>query len=280
MADFLLEIGVEEIPARMIDDAREELARRTADAAYRERLAEIAGRSSHSQRPAAWLFWPAMLLLAARCRRKLTGPSLKIAYKDGVPTPAAEAFARKAGVDVSALREGLPLPRESISPLPSRRKGRDRRRDPRRVASQRDCRQSTGPRACTGAAKPPSALFALSVGWLLCSTTKSCRSSSVASMPARPARDTAFSPTARDDRPAARIRGRPREKFSDGQFRRARAPNPQSARRRHANHSRRALARRQVSARHCRQSHRVSFGRFSAASIPSSSLFRRKCSSP
>jgi glycyl-tRNA synthetase beta chain len=31
MSDFLLEIGVEEIPARMIDAARDELARRTKD---------------------------------------------------------------------------------------------------------------------------------------------------------------------------------------------------------------------------------------------------------
>ncbi len=34
---------------------------------------------------------------------KITGPSVKVAYKEGQPTPAAHAFARKAGVDVSLL---------------------------------------------------------------------------------------------------------------------------------------------------------------------------------
>jgi glycyl-tRNA synthetase beta chain len=35
---------------------------------------------------------------------ELVGPSVKIAYKDGVATPAAVAFAKKAGVDVAALK--------------------------------------------------------------------------------------------------------------------------------------------------------------------------------
>jgi len=34
---------------------------------------------------------------------QVTGPSLKVAYKDGAPTPAAEAFARKVNVPVDAL---------------------------------------------------------------------------------------------------------------------------------------------------------------------------------
>ena len=32
------------------------------------------------------------------------GPSVKVAYKDGVPTAAAEAFAKKAGVAVDSLK--------------------------------------------------------------------------------------------------------------------------------------------------------------------------------
>ena len=36
---------------------------------------------------------------------QVTGPSLKVAYKDGAPTPAAEAFARKLNVPVSALQK-------------------------------------------------------------------------------------------------------------------------------------------------------------------------------
>ena len=34
---------------------------------------------------------------------ELIGPAVKIAFKDGKPTPAAEAFAKKCGVSVDAL---------------------------------------------------------------------------------------------------------------------------------------------------------------------------------
>jgi glycyl-tRNA synthetase beta chain len=36
---------------------------------------------------------------------QVTGPSVNVAYKDGQPTPAAHAFARKAGVEVSQLEK-------------------------------------------------------------------------------------------------------------------------------------------------------------------------------
>ena len=36
---------------------------------------------------------------------QVTGPSASVAYKDGQPTPAAHAFAKKAGVDVSQLEK-------------------------------------------------------------------------------------------------------------------------------------------------------------------------------
>ena len=38
-------------------------------------------------------------------QEQLTGPATKVAYKDGQPTPAAHAFAKKAGVDVSQLQK-------------------------------------------------------------------------------------------------------------------------------------------------------------------------------
>ena len=103
MPDFLFEIGVEEIPARMIDSARDELARRTADLLVRERLANRPTVEAYST--------PRRLAVLARgvanqqpdVQEQLTGPSLKVAYKDGAPTQAAEAFARKAGVPVASL---------------------------------------------------------------------------------------------------------------------------------------------------------------------------------
>jgi len=48
MADFLLEIGTEEIPARMIDGAQSELARRVGDVLTRERLVEAADVTAYS----------------------------------------------------------------------------------------------------------------------------------------------------------------------------------------------------------------------------------------
>ena len=103
MPDFLLEIGTEEIPARMIDSATEELARRTKDLLSRERLAEGPAVESFST--------PRRITVLARnvaaqqpdVEEQLTGPSLKVAYKGDAPTPAAEAFARKAGVPVASL---------------------------------------------------------------------------------------------------------------------------------------------------------------------------------
>ncbi|MDR3772294.1 MAG: glycine--tRNA ligase subunit beta, partial [Terracidiphilus sp.] len=41
----------------------------------------------------------------ADTEEKLTGPSWKVAFKDGAPTPAAEAFAKKAGVPIAALEK-------------------------------------------------------------------------------------------------------------------------------------------------------------------------------
>ena len=123
MSDFLLEIGTEEIPARMIDSAREELARRTADLLTRERLAESPATQSFST--------PRRIAVLARnvsaqqpdVQEQLAGPSLKIAFKDGSPTPAAEAFARKAGVDVSAL-EKVTTPKGEYLAATVQKKGR------------------------------------------------------------------------------------------------------------------------------------------------------------
>jgi len=104
MAEFLFEIGLEEIPARMIANAERELGARlkgllvtekllAADAdvpsyATPRRLAVLLGGVSERQQDAT---------------EQLTGPAWKVAFKDDQPTPAAHAFARKAGVAVEAL---------------------------------------------------------------------------------------------------------------------------------------------------------------------------------
>jgi glycyl-tRNA synthetase beta chain len=123
MPDFLLEIGTEEIPARMIDGAREELARRVGDLLQRERLAESPAIQAYSTPRRLAVLAQGVAAAQADVTEQLTGPSLKIAYKDGVPTPAAEAFARKSGIDVSAL-EKITTPKGEYLAATVQKKGR------------------------------------------------------------------------------------------------------------------------------------------------------------
>jgi glycyl-tRNA synthetase beta chain len=107
MADFLLELGFEEIPARMVANAQAELARRVADLLARERL--LPGESSPAVTSYSTPRRLAVVATGVAARQQdaeetMTGPATKIAFKDGQPTPAAHAFAKKAGVDVSALQ--------------------------------------------------------------------------------------------------------------------------------------------------------------------------------
>ena len=74
MPDFLLEIGCEEIPARMIDAASQELRERIGSLLGRERLA--AGEiTSFSIRHGGWLLWFREFLLRNLTRlNKSPGP--------------------------------------------------------------------------------------------------------------------------------------------------------------------------------------------------------------
>ena len=105
MPDFLLEIGVEEIPARMIDGAREELSRRVGELLQRERLSESPSMQAYSTPRRLAVLVQGVSPTQADVTEQLAGPSLKIAYRDGVPTPAAEAFARKVGIPVTSLEK-------------------------------------------------------------------------------------------------------------------------------------------------------------------------------
>ncbi len=106
MADFLLEIGLEEVPARMIAGAEAELGRRVNELLTRERLlAPEAKLTTYSTPRRLAVLVEGVLASQADTEEKLTGPSWKVAFKDGAPTPAAEAFAKKAGVAVAALEK-------------------------------------------------------------------------------------------------------------------------------------------------------------------------------
>ena len=104
MADFLLEIGLDEIPARMIAGAEAELGRRVNDLLTRERLLSDGAKVTTYSTPRRLAVVAEGLLAGqADAEEQLTGPSWKVAFKDDVPTAAAEAFAKKAGVTVGEL---------------------------------------------------------------------------------------------------------------------------------------------------------------------------------
>ncbi len=104
MADFLFELGLEEIPARMIAGAEAELGRRVNELLTRERLlADGAKLTTYSTPRRLAVLVEDVLPSQADTEEKLTGPSWKVAFKDGAPTKAAEAFAAKAGVPVASL---------------------------------------------------------------------------------------------------------------------------------------------------------------------------------
>ncbi|HEX3355290.1 MAG TPA: glycine--tRNA ligase subunit beta [Terriglobales bacterium] len=123
MPDFLLEIGCEEIPARMIDAASLELRQRVQKLLERERLLPDGSVDS--------LDTPRRLAVLASglssgqpdVTEQVNGPSVSVAYRDGQPTPAAHAFAKKAGVEISRL-ERVTTPKGEYLSAKVTRKGR------------------------------------------------------------------------------------------------------------------------------------------------------------
>jgi glycyl-tRNA synthetase beta chain len=105
MPDFVLEIGCEEIPARMIDAASVELRERVQKLLEREHLSP-AGTVSTLDSPRRLAVLAAGIPMAQPdVTEQVNGPPTKAAFKDGKPTAAADAFARKAGVEVSQLQK-------------------------------------------------------------------------------------------------------------------------------------------------------------------------------
>lgn len=101
--DLLLEIGCEELPASFVDSA----LRALPDLA-KKRLTEL--RLAHG--PISAVGTPRRLALIVRAlqerqpdlEEEVMGPPTRAAFKDGVPTKAAEAFAQKLGCAVADLR--------------------------------------------------------------------------------------------------------------------------------------------------------------------------------
>jgi glycyl-tRNA synthetase beta chain len=123
MPDFLLEIGCEEIPARMIDGASQELQERLSGLLKRERL-EPAGATTRLDTPRRLAaLAPGIPAAQPDVTEQVTGPSSQVAFKGGQPTPAAHAFAKKVGVEVEKL-ERVNTPKGEYLAATVTRKGR------------------------------------------------------------------------------------------------------------------------------------------------------------
>jgi glycyl-tRNA synthetase beta chain len=105
MADFLLEIGTEEIPAPMIPGLQQELARRIMEGLEAARLPASRARAIAAPRRIGLLVEDLQARQADR-RETVAGPAMAVALgKDGGWTQAALGFARKQGVAPDKLRE-------------------------------------------------------------------------------------------------------------------------------------------------------------------------------
>jgi len=102
MPDFLLEIGCEEIPARMIDAAEGELARRIEEFFKQHSLSEARAQTFSTPRRLGVLIGTADR--QPIFKSKVLGPPESAAFKDGKPTKAAESFAQRERVLVEALQ--------------------------------------------------------------------------------------------------------------------------------------------------------------------------------
>src|SRR5271166_4480487 len=121
MPDLLLEIGTEEIPARMITEAMGHLWGSVAGLLETTRLLpgrydDVTGFLSpgcYDERSVTLfstprrlaIVFPGILPRQEDVSETIIGPPVSVAYKDGVPTKAAEGFAKKAGVPLEALEQ-------------------------------------------------------------------------------------------------------------------------------------------------------------------------------
>lgn len=101
--DFLLEIGVEEMPAQFMPPALKQLKDLAAKGLAEARLNYQELKTYGTPRRIA-LYISGLADLQADLSVKARGPSLKVAYDaDGNPTKALQGFARGQGVDLSKI---------------------------------------------------------------------------------------------------------------------------------------------------------------------------------
>ncbi|PYQ03568.1 MAG: hypothetical protein DMF82_12900 [Acidobacteria bacterium] len=131
-AEFLLEIGCEEMPAPWLPGLREQLAQRFREAAEREHLKPSDVRSAGT--PRRFALRADVLSRPPDREEKVWGPSLAMARDAaGKWTSAAQGFARKSGVSPDALAheaKNPALPSELNLVYIKKTPGRPRSRSP------------------------------------------------------------------------------------------------------------------------------------------------------
>jgi len=101
--DFLLEIGVEEMPARFLDPALQELGE-LAEAILTEKRLPYQSVTTYGAPRRMALLVSGLADSQASLSQEVKGPALKAAYdQDGNPTKAVLGFAKSQGVEISAL---------------------------------------------------------------------------------------------------------------------------------------------------------------------------------
>src|SRR5215467_13189038 len=108
MPDLLVEIGCDEIPARMLPEGLGLLWGGIAATLKTYRLLpsdydtsqEVLG--FYTPRRLA-VYCPRITAKQPDIEKQISGPSIKVAFKDGAPTPAAQAFAKRVGLSVEQL---------------------------------------------------------------------------------------------------------------------------------------------------------------------------------
>ncbi len=106
MADFLLEIGLEEVPDRMIAGAEAELGRRVSDLLTRERLLGACGQTNHVlHAAAAGRAGGGRAGAAGRHRGEVNGAVVEGGVQRWRADGCGGSLCKKAGVAVTALEK-------------------------------------------------------------------------------------------------------------------------------------------------------------------------------
>lgn len=100
--DLLIEIGCEDLPARYVVPLAKALGDGIAKGLQKRGIVAAEARAYATPRRIAVLI-PGVAAAQPEQKIDLTGPAVAAALKDGQPTPAALGFARKCGVEFSAL---------------------------------------------------------------------------------------------------------------------------------------------------------------------------------